>query len=147
MKYRITCIIITIAVLAGCRPFVHYDPDRNRGGQSRIYTVNKGDTLYSIAWDHGHDYRTVARWNGIDPPYTIYPGQEIRMYPAPTATRSTGRSTPVAPAPTAPAAAQSDEADDNRPMQWQWPVKGKIVNTFSGSDPGKKGLDIAGSAC
>lgn len=145
MKYRITCIIITIAVLAGCRPFVHYDPDRNRGGQSRIYTVNKGDTLYSIAWDHGHDYRTVARWNGIDPPYTIYPGQEIRMYPAPTATRSTGRSTPVAPAPTAPAAAQSDEADDNRPMQWQWPVKGKIVNTFSGSDPGKKGLDIAGN--
>ena len=41
------------------------------------YYVKKGDTLYSIAWKVGQDYKEIARWNGIDKPYTIYPGQEI----------------------------------------------------------------------
>ena len=41
------------------------------------YYVKKGDTLYSIAWKAGQDYKEIARWNGIDAPYTIYPGQEL----------------------------------------------------------------------
>lgn len=46
------------------------------------YTVQKGDTLYSIALEHGHDYKEVAEWNGIQPPaYTIKIGQTLRMTP------------------------------------------------------------------
>ncbi|MGI9229875.1 MAG: peptidoglycan DD-metalloendopeptidase family protein [Gammaproteobacteria bacterium] len=45
------------------------------------HIVNKGDTLYSIAWFYSHDYRTLARWNRIAPPYTIFPGQRIRLRP------------------------------------------------------------------
>lgn len=45
------------------------------------YTVVRGDTLYSIAWNYGLDYRHVAGWNGIRSPYTIYPGQKIRLQP------------------------------------------------------------------
>lgn len=43
------------------------------------YEVRRGDTLYGIAFRHGLDYREVARWNGIAPPYTIYPGQRLRL--------------------------------------------------------------------
>lgn len=42
------------------------------------YTVRRGDSLYSIAFRYSLDWRNVARWNGIDAPYTIRPGQELR---------------------------------------------------------------------
>lgn len=52
------------------------------------YTVRRGETLYSIAWQHGLDYRQVAVWNGIGAPYTIYPGQRLALRkPAVPATR------------------------------------------------------------
>ncbi len=41
------------------------------------YRVRKGDTLYSIAFLNGLDYRDVARANNISPPFTIYVGQNI----------------------------------------------------------------------
>ena len=41
------------------------------------YTVKRGDTLYSIAFRSGMDFRKVAAANGVLPPYTIYPGQLI----------------------------------------------------------------------
>lgn len=43
------------------------------------YRVQRGDTLYSIAFRNGLDYRELANWNGIGAPYTIYVGQEIRL--------------------------------------------------------------------
>ncbi len=43
------------------------------------YVVGRGDTLYGIAFRHGLDYRDVARRNQIAPPYTIYPGQTLRL--------------------------------------------------------------------
>ncbi len=45
------------------------------------YTVFKGDTLYSIAFRYNLDFRDLARWNGIGPPYTIYPGQVLGFTP------------------------------------------------------------------
>ena len=41
------------------------------------YRVQVGDTLYSIAFRYGLDYRKVAAANNIPGPYTIYPGQKI----------------------------------------------------------------------
>ena len=43
------------------------------------YTVQKGDTLYSIALEHGHDYKDIAAWNGVQAPYTIRIGQVLRL--------------------------------------------------------------------
>lgn len=45
------------------------------------YRVRKGDTLYSVAWKAGVDYKTLARWNNIDRSYTIYAGQLLRLTP------------------------------------------------------------------
>lgn len=51
------------------------------GDSSRVHVVQRGDTLYSIAFRHGLEYRQVAAWNGIAAPFTIYPGQRLRLGP------------------------------------------------------------------
>ncbi|MEP6510632.1 MAG: peptidoglycan DD-metalloendopeptidase family protein [Dokdonella sp.] len=43
------------------------------------YRVIRGDTLYSIAFRHGVDYRELASSNHIAAPYTIYVGQDIHI--------------------------------------------------------------------
>lgn len=53
-------------------------PSATPGG---TYKVMKGDTLYSIAFRNGVDFRNLASWNHIDAPYTIWPGQELQLAP------------------------------------------------------------------
>jgi lipoprotein NlpD len=45
------------------------------------YVVKKGDTLYSIALDHGLDYRDLVAWNGLENPNRILVGQSLRVRP------------------------------------------------------------------
>lgn len=47
---------------------------------TREYTVRKGDTLYSIAFFHGVDYRDVADWNHLDNPAAIKIGQQLKLH-------------------------------------------------------------------
>ena len=54
---------------------------RSADMQEEGYTVKRGDTLYSIALDHGQDYREVAQWNNIDNPNMIRIDQVLRMRP------------------------------------------------------------------
>jgi lipoprotein NlpD len=79
--------------------------------QPLTYTVKSGDTLYSIAFRYGLDYRKVAAANGIGAAYTIYPGQTIYLNPAappgqpgtvpaaPVGSPVLARTPPPAPAP------------------------------------------------
>lgn len=43
------------------------------------HVVSRGDTLYSIAFRAGMDWRDVAAINRLAPPYTIYPGQRLQL--------------------------------------------------------------------
>ncbi|HEY6940230.1 peptidoglycan DD-metalloendopeptidase family protein [Dokdonella sp.] len=63
------------------------------------YLVQRGDTLYSIAFRHGVDYRELADWNGIGAPYTIYVGQELRTSAPPAAAAPAGASRMAAAPP------------------------------------------------
>lgn len=45
------------------------------------YMVKKGDTLRSIALDHGQDYKDLAAWNNLDNPNLINAGQVLRVAP------------------------------------------------------------------
>lgn len=47
------------------------------------YTVKRGDTLYSIALDHGLDYKELAAWNRLDDPNVIRVEQQLRLRPPP----------------------------------------------------------------
>jgi LysM repeat protein len=54
------------------------------GCGSHIYHfVEPGETLYSISWAYGHDYREVAQWNEISSPYVVKRGQRLRVAPPP----------------------------------------------------------------
>ena len=58
----------------------NYYQQRNRGSlDSSSYKVQRGDTLYAIAFRAGKDVRELAALNNIVSPYTIYPGQTLRL--------------------------------------------------------------------
>lgn len=97
-----------------------------------VYVVRRGDTLYSIALEHGADYREVAQWNNLDDPSKIRAGQTLRMT-APEgepgvrvgAARGSGpiASRPLDAAPAAPVAPEKPAAVA------QPPSPGAIVKT------------------
>ena len=58
---------------------------RDQDGRPQVYVIAKGDTLYSIAFNYGLDYREIAELNNIQNPDVIHIGQEIRLFPANTA--------------------------------------------------------------
>ncbi len=66
---------------------------RSNDKNQTYYRVKSGDTLYSIAWRYGLDYRVLAQMNGIGSDYRIYSGQTLNLKsaasiePAPTANR------------------------------------------------------------
>ena len=43
------------------------------------YEVRPGDTLFAVAWFTGNDYQDIAKFNNISKPYTIFPGQKLRL--------------------------------------------------------------------
>ena len=66
------------------------------------YVVAKGDTLYSIAFRNGVDFRDLAQWNNVAAPYTIWPGQTLKLAPpAAGHVSSATSSTSNVPTPTA----------------------------------------------
>ena len=125
------------------------------------YRVRKGDTLYSIAFLNGLDYRDVARTNNISPPYTIYVGQNIVLdvntavsepaessqssakvmtLPEPAeSSRSTGEVAIVSTPPQFPGPPENvNRMDSSQPdskltagLSWQWPLRGKLIKRFS----------------
>ena len=48
------------------------------------YLVQRGDTVYSIAFRNQVDWRQLASWNRIIAPYTIHPGTQLRLTPPPS---------------------------------------------------------------
>jgi murein DD-endopeptidase MepM/ murein hydrolase activator NlpD len=113
------------------------------------YTVKKGDTLYSIALEHGADYREVAQWNGLTDPTKIDVGQRLRVSPpagAASVAPVRGGAAPEArplEKPQAAAVAKAPEparADDA--IQFIWPARGKVIAGFT--QPRSKGIDIDG---
>jgi len=136
------------------------------------YAVKKGDTLYSIAWRSNSDVRNIAHLNNLSSPYRIYPGQNLFLVekkvkkstqasknkgPNKSSTNEGNKSVKNTLASTKKQAygknVSSDEIVRNtlpksnfsqKIKQWQWPVNGNIIEYFSNSSQGNKGIDIAG---
>ena len=63
---------------------------REKDWRPESIVVQKGDTLYSIAFNYGFDYHELAELNGIKDPSVISIGQEIHLFPGKSMT--SGRS-------------------------------------------------------
>lgn len=168
------------ALLAGCSSTGSSGArvvDRNNAAPKRPtvtsgqYVVKPGDTLFSIAFRYGWDYKELAARNGIAPPYTIRPGQPIRFSSGAGGTttvvssgpssssrttvirRPVGTQTAPAtnsdksvtppPATTAPTVIQVPAAE-RAVGGWTWPANGVLIGKFASNGSLNKGIDIAG---
>jgi len=156
---RFFLLVVTLLVallLDGCGSFSHH-------------TVRKGETLYSISWSYNEDYKNIAKWNNIKSPYLISVGQALRISPpdknkqtshqiaevkkrtVEVASKSSPKAVSKTPVKSAlhnnkvKAAKQPVNAIINYKIdKWRWPVKGKLLKTFSTKAAGHNGIDIAG---
>ncbi len=119
------------------------------------HKVLKGETLYSIAYLHGLDYRELAAWNRISKPYTIYPGQRLQLkgprVPLKAATTATTSAKKPSRAKQSPSTTRkktvvSKKSKASKPVKhgWVWPTRGKVIQKYSPKGRGNKGIDIAG---
>ncbi len=153
MKTVLVTMLVTV-LLTGC---VTVKPTTTLQRGPGWYTVKRSDTLYSIAWRYGLDYKQLAAWNRIDVNAPIHPGQRLRLVRpsggtvASTAaqetvkpTRSQGETSvaPGKPATKAPATLASYSGRD--PRSWLWPTNGKLLSTFLAADLARRGIRIAG---
>jgi len=165
-------ITLTRVLLLGCLLLVGcagdtYAPvsDRAAGGgagRGGSHEVVRGDSLYKIAFSYGLDYRDVAAWNNISSPYTIYPGQRLRLSPAgggqtasrgaspppasqPRQSRPTGAGTQAGSAAGSAGRSSPPPASVNSRIDWAWPVSGKVLKTFSADGDGKQGINLGGA--
>lgn len=119
-------------------------------GQTAV--VRRGDTLYALARIHNITPRDLASWNGLSEPYTIYPGQSLRLYPggATTAGRPATGGTTTTPRPatgaSTPATPVAAPAPVNSGIGWRWPADGVVVGRYVAGETTKQGVDIAGSS-
>ncbi|MET1076576.1 MAG: peptidoglycan DD-metalloendopeptidase family protein [Pseudomonas sp.] len=135
------------------------------GGQ---YRVQRGDTLYSIAFRFGWDWKALAARNAIAPPYVIRPGQVVRFdsESKPGVVVATKPPVVVTPAPGKPGAPSSQTgavhpvplptpekpSSATTPIQpvkpsaagWAWPATGVLIGRFSSNGSLNKGIDLAG---
>jgi lipoprotein NlpD len=96
-------MICALLMLHGCAS----TPD-----QEEVYVVRPHDTLYSIAWRYGLDFRDLARWNNIGPDFHISVGQPLNLVP---------RASSLAPRPPS-ARAQRRPAPIATALTWVWPT-------------------------
>jgi len=120
------------------------------------YEVKKGDTLYSIALEHGVDYRELAQWNSLEDPSKIRIGQVLRTKPEEgrgaqvskvaisTPLESRPLDAPGVPKPAAKPAAVPPKPVAAAPATegFIWPAKGKVIAAFEQTRG--KGVDIDG---
>lgn len=158
---RIVAATLIALVMGGCGTAkVYREPGASSQAPSRprpgvAVTVKRGETLFAIASRNGIRAQDLAAWNGIDPPYTIYPGQRLRLYPAgkggSTATTRPPASTPTKPAtgtapPATTPAAPKPAAPVVSDIKWRWPADGELIGRYVTGEPTKQGIDIGGAS-
>jgi len=128
---RLVVAGLVLLAVFGCSaparpPVSDRGPDYTRRS---TYTVSRGDTLYSIAWRYETTVAALARANRLRPPYTIYPGQTLRLSKA-TRRRATAAARPAPSRPSTPA---------GPPPKWRWPTAASVTKRFGN---GNKGMDF-----
>jgi lipoprotein NlpD len=147
-----------IIALAGCAELTRWDPDegtRPVADRPDVYVVQRGDTLYKIAFTHRLDWRDLAAWNRLGDASRIHPGQRLRLVPPAGAPVQAGASRPAPrpqprpeagrpTVPSTPPPAPTRTAAGATPP-WRWPVAGPLVWRFGESRRNPTGIGIGGA--
>lgn len=129
------------------------------------YKVQKGDTLFAVAFYSGNDYRDIAKYNNIESPFSIYPGQILRLTP-PSNNKLANKNRDKKPKPIANTKVVVDpnktqeygkrehqekskqsikpSHNPNNSVAWIWPAAGESTSAVVGSDGSNRGVDIKG---
>ena len=165
-KLKVFNILIILSLLAACASPSNHAPVQSRqqpaSNKLGFHRVAGGETLFSIAWRYGMDYRELARRNDIPKGYTIYPGQKLYLYrdvskksvsPKPKQQKKTIKSSTKAVSVTPPKRSKSSTpskspsvkaATPSKGLAWRWPSRGKLLSSFSSRKGMNKGIDITG---
>ncbi len=87
-----------------------------------VYVVRPQDTLYSIAWRYGLDFRDLARWNNIGSDFHIAVGQALMLAPGRSRVLTPPRRRPAPPSETATATATASSRPGVAGLKWAWPT-------------------------
>jgi lipoprotein NlpD len=156
---RLALLAGLLLALAACAELTRWEPDvpgrPGAGGSPGVHVVQRGDTLFKIAFAHRLDWRDLAAWNRLSDAHRIYPGQQIRLSPPtgappPAAARSPAQTQPAAgrpptPPPAAAPASIPARAISGPPPQWRWPASGPMVWRFGESRRNPTGIGIGGA--
>ena len=167
MKFSITQrkifqIFLLIVVLTGCGAHVHHQ-------------VRPGESLYAIGWRYSQDYRDIARWNHLNSPYLIKPGQWLRVAPPnkpwwadqypesienqeasyarktsepeinTSSVTSSSEAVSVSVITDVPKITSSEKPDPGLPEAWFWPVDKTLNAQKNENSQYKKGVIFPGS--
>ncbi|MDR3492354.1 MAG: peptidoglycan DD-metalloendopeptidase family protein [Gammaproteobacteria bacterium] len=116
--------------------------------RSGLHRVEKGDTIYSIAWRYGLDYRVLSKRNNINPPYKVKVGDLIYLH-GPSRhdllLHSIAQARSSSPVYKIVKPVEMAQMTDFEPYQaihyWQWPARGTLIGYFSEAN---KGINIGG---
>ena len=155
-------ILIALVLLSGCSSHRYVPVNERKQPPSALLSSHRvagGETLFSIAWRYGLDYKSLARHNGISSPYTIYPDQILSLKarnksqgkpPAKsggvkkssfrTKVNALSRSKKKAPV----VKKTSSKVGYSTSFSWRWPSAGPLLKKYSQGSSVNKGIDIGG---
>ena len=146
------CVVMVVLILCSCgqrdglAPVVELKW-HELNSHARQHVVERGETLYAIAFRYDQDYRQLALANRLSSPYTLRVGQKIRLRPfsEPVNFAAHRHQKPIQyikpqwPTRVLPIQPPLHQYSSG----WLWPVHGRIAANFV-PQQGKKGIDIAG---
>ncbi|KJY83605.1 membrane protein [Vibrio galatheae] len=142
-------VLILCSTLLGCTAYSpapvtglkkDYSSVSRGSYRGSFYQVEKGDTLYFIAYVTDKDVKDIISYNGLKAPYTIFPGQKLKLwqpaYSAP-AYGGTGAGAVVAAAstPSTPSIKSSSSINSNQKVSSNSPRSDQKI---APKDPPKK---------
>ena len=162
-------LLLLVFLLTACLGERNYAPLVERYERASVvpnsHRVKTGETLYSIAWRYGMDYRRLAAANNIESPFTIYPGQQILLKSQSPKSRQAGKQSPPSPSnefakgnsespkslrqtptklPNNTKRKASPTLIGDNPYRWQWPAPGQILRSYKTANALRGGIEIRG---
>jgi len=152
-RFRIWSLWLASLLNAGCASTPSPAPVKDASYASNyfspappgFYRIQRGDTLFKIAFQYGLDIHQLAAWNDLPDPGVIVTGNLLSLVPAKpkvaTASLAVKPST-VARSMNPESPVDEDVSSDKEPDAWSWPSRGPLLGLFG--DGLNKGIDIGG---